>query len=669
MVARPAASSYACSAVSDIPLSKRSGLTYSRSLARERGSAAARVVLPIVTMVSVAGPAAAHGAYFPTAWGWSAFGFAWAALLALVLGVVVRFARLEWIALGALGLLTWWIGLSALWSEDVSQTALEVQRMLVYLTAALAALLVLRTATVSTFLGAVLAAVAGVCTYSLATRLFPERLAEFDEFAVNRLQQPLGYWNSLGTFAAMGLLLAIGFAARARALWARALSAAALPILATTLYFTFGRGAWIALGAGLIAAVAVDRRRVQLISSMLALAPLSVAAVWLSSRSDALTSRAPALSAAASDGRTLAPILLAIALASGAAAVAFALVERRLPAMPRARAAWAGALIVVAAAGLVGAFAAYGSPWTLAERGYHEFVEAPDGTASTQDPSDLNSRLFSLWGNGRAELWSVAWDMARDRPLLGTGAGTYEQHWLRDRPFESDARDAHSLYLETLAELGPLGLALLAAALGAPLVAALRARRRRLVGAATGAYVVYLVHAAADWDWEMTAVTLTALFCGVALLVAARDESTSGRAGQGTRAALVAVALGAAALSLVGFLGNRAIVETERAAGDDDWELAESEARRAVRWTPWSAHGWQALGETQLQQAEFADARRSFRNALAKDPDDWNLWLNLAYASTGAEQRRAAERALALNPLSSEIGRVRPAIGLPPAEG
>ena len=268
-------------AVSDIPLSKRSGPIYSRSLVRERGSGASRVLLPIVTMVAVAGPAAAHGAYFPTAWGWSAFGFAWAAVLALSLGGLVRFGRLEWITLGALGLLTCWIGLSALWSEDVSQTALEVQRMLVYLTAALAALLVLRTATVTSFLGAVLAAVAGICTYSLATRLFPERLAEFDEFAVNRLQQPLGYWNSLGTFAAMGVLLAVGFAARACALWARALAGAALPVLATTLYFTFGRGAWLALGAGLIAAIAVDRRRVQLITSMLALAPLSVAAVWL----------------------------------------------------------------------------------------------------------------------------------------------------------------------------------------------------------------------------------------------------------------------------------------------------------------------------------------------------------------------------------------------------
>ncbi|HYT50946.1 MAG TPA: hypothetical protein VEL10_01935 [Gaiellaceae bacterium] len=41
-------------------------------------------------------------------------------------------------------------------------------------------------------------------------------------------------------------------------------------------------------------------------------------------------------------------------------------------------------------------------------------------------------------------------------------------------------RDAHSLYVETLAELGPIGLALLSAALVVPLVAAVRARRHPL---------------------------------------------------------------------------------------------------------------------------------------------------------------------------------------------
>jgi O-Antigen ligase len=656
--------------VSDIPLSRRSSLSSRTSLAWDSRTAAATIGVSVAAAAAVAAPAAARGAYFPTAWGWVALACGWVAFLALLIRGLPHLGRLEWATLGGLVSLTIWIALSALWSTDVSQTALEVERALVYVTGALVAMLLVSRRTVPQFLAGILGGITAICVYSLTTRLFPERFGSYDEFAVNRLQEPLGYWNALGTFAAMGLLLAIGFTARARPLWGRGLAGVAVPLLVTTLYFAFGRGAWISLGIGLLAALAFDNRRLQLITTVLVVAPFAGTAVWLCSRSDAMTSPNPLLSEAAADGRALAPVLLAIAAACGVAAVLFGSVDRRLPSLPRARLVYAAVLLWFALAGVSSIVTLYGSPWAIAERGYHEFVDAqPPTRLSPEERSDLNRRLFTLWGNGRAELWSVGWDVAREHALLGSGAGTYEQHWIRDRPIENDARDAHSLYLETLAELGPAGLFLLALVLGTPLIAAFRSRRNRLVGAVTGAYVVYLVHAGADWDWEMTAVTLTAIFCGVGLLVAARDEEAARWGGGLLRAAAATVAIAAVTLSFVGLLGNQALAQSERASGREDWTDAEGEARNAIRWTPWSAHGWQALGEAQLLQLKLPEARESFRKALEKDPDDWNLWLNLAYASKGAEQRRAAERALALNPLSSEIERVRPAIGLPPAGG
>src|SRR5439155_27330960 len=142
---------------------------------------------------------------------------------------------------------------------------------------------------------------------------------------------------------------------------------------------------------------------------------------------------------------------------------------------------------------------------------------------------------------------------------LGSGAGSYEPYWYRHRPNDQAVRDAHSLYMETLAELGPIGLALLATALAIPLAGAVRARRRPLVPPALGAYVAYLVHAAYDWDWEMPAVTLAALFCGAAILIAGRHGSRriwtlSGRA----RIALVSGLLVPAAFSFVALVGNSA---------------------------------------------------------------------------------------------------------------
>jgi O-antigen ligase len=150
----------------------------------------------------------------------------------------------------------------------------------------------------------------------------------------------------------------------------------------------------------------------------------------------------------------------------------------------------------------------------------------------------------------RRHYWQVAWDAYRAEPWLGTGAGTYELSWLERRPVPDSARDAHSLYLESLSELGPVGVALLGLTLAVPLAATLAARRTWLVPALGAAYMAYLTHAAFDWDWEVPAVTLAALFAGGGALVAARPSGGEPRLGGLLPAALVALELGAAALFL-----------------------------------------------------------------------------------------------------------------------
>ena len=132
----------------------------------------------------------------------------------------------------------------------------------------------------------------------------------------------------------------------------------------------------------------------------------------------------------------------------------------------------------------------------------------------------------------RAWYWHVAWGEAAESPVVGRGAGTFALSWAAEQPVPESARDAHSLYLETLAELGLVGLALLALALAPPLVAALR---RPVVPAAAGAYVAFCLHAGLDWDWELPAVTVTGLLCGCALLVAdGRKKSAPAPSTQGT---------------------------------------------------------------------------------------------------------------------------------------
>jgi O-antigen ligase len=155
---------------------------------------------------------------------------------------------------------------------------------------------------------------------------------------------------------------------------------------------------------------------------------------------------------------------------------------------------------------------------------------------------------LTLFGENRPHYWRVAWQDAEEHPVLGSGAGTFGAYWLEHRPIDEFVHDAHSLFLETLAELGPPGLALVVLGLGVP-VLALGRRRERLVAAAAGAYVAFLLHAAIDWDWEFGAVGLLAIGCGGATLVGTRPADAS-PLGPVARGALLVAVLGVATVDL-----------------------------------------------------------------------------------------------------------------------
>lgn len=610
----------------------------------------------VLALGVVGGLAAADGGYFPSAWGWAALALLWLAALALLAGSSGIASRLEGAWLASLGGLVAWTAASIAWSDSPAQTLLEVERALVYLAGVAAALTALRDAAAARFLGLVLLSVTGVAGYALATRFFPDRLGHFyDDIGAYRLGEPLGYWNALGIFAVLGVLLAVGFAARAERIGGRALAAASLPILTCTLYFTFSRGAWIALALGLAGALVLDRRRLQLATTLLVVVPAPGLAVWLASRSDALTTRTPVLADASREGHRLAVLIALLTVLALAAGAACAAAGRRVAVGRGVRRVYGGVLLFALAGILTVVFVRFGSPPVLVEKAYQQFT-AP--TAPARATGDLNARLFSFWGNGRPQLWRVAWEDAERHRVLGSGAGTYESRWLAHRPIQLKVRDAHSLYVEMLAELGPIGLGLLLLVLGVPVAAALRARRHPLLPAAFGAYLAYLVHAGVDWDWEMPAVTLTAILVGATILLAARGGEPSPMLTR-VRYALLGGVVVLAAAAFVGLVGNMALAESADAARRGDWATSIAEARKAERWAPWSPEPWRRLGEAQLAQGDVAASRASFRTALDKAPREWRLWLDLARAAGGRERQEALARAAKLNPLSPEIRQLR----------
>jgi hypothetical protein len=556
-----------------------------------------------------------EGGYAATAWGWSAV-VVLAVLAVLLWRGAARPSRPALALVAALACLTGWTAASTLWSSDVTASVLEVERLLLYLGAAAVFALA---GSAPALLAGVLGATTLLCAFGLANWLLgdPEVPLSADPQSADRLSEPIGYANGVAVLAAMGLLLGIGFAARAERAWSAA-AAAPLPLLAATLYFTYGRGAWLALGFGLAVGIGVGPGRLQLAATAVVLAPMAAAAVLASHTLEA--------------GAVLAVVIVVLCAASAATAVA--LRSARITVPRAARAAFAAALVGLVVVAATTAFVGLGGP----KGAYDSFKEAPAPVHG-----DVGARVFSASGSSRADYWSVAWHTYVDEPLLGDGAGSYARAWLADRPVPQPVVDAHSLYLETLAELGPVGLLLLALALAAPLAGA----RSPWTPVALAPYAAFLLHAAQDWDWELPAVTVAALACGAALVLPPSGPRLP-------RVAAIAP-LVLCVLALSAYVGNRVLAEAMVAADRTDFSASADRARTARRLQPWSAEPWRLLGEADLALGADAAARRSFRRGLERDPRNWELWLDLGLASGGTERQIAWKQAESLNPLSPEL--------------
>jgi hypothetical protein len=601
--------------------------------------------------------ASSQGGFFATTWGWSALALLWATAIALVLRPELRVRPLEAIFVGAsLALLAWTLA-SNLWTAFPTETMAESERMVVYVGAALAAVVAARRRSITALVGGTWAAITIVCGYALLTRLFPESLRLTDSLAGDRLAAPIGYWNGLGIFAAMGLLLTLGLAANGRPA-VRALAGASAVVLGLTLYLTFSRGATIALALGLVAVVAVEQRRLRVVTTLFVIAPWPAVAIVLAAHEPGFTRTDVALQVSARAGQRMAVIMLVLIPVAAVAMSVYVSAEGRVRIPRRVRRAYATALLSGAAAVLVVLFVRFGSPPALAERAYDGFVRKPAVT------TNLNQHLFSLSNSDRLAEWRIAWRQYEAHPVLGGGAGTYYFSWMLARPHTTTVHDAHNLYLETLAELGPVGLALLVVMFAAPLAGLPRARHDGLATAAFGAYTAYLLHVWLDWDWELPAITVAALFCGGTLLLASRSAATPPRQpSRRNQAALGVLAVALAGFSLVALAGNRSVAASQNSLFRGEWLAAEAHARRAIDWTPWSAAPWQLLGEAQLGRGDGAGARHSFRRAIAIEPQNWELWLDLAYATGGSAHAAAIRRALALNPLGLRTGELGLALG------
>jgi hypothetical protein len=401
-----------------------------------------------------------------------------------------------------LALLTAWTGLSIAWAPQTAPAADALQRLLLYTAAFGAAVALLRhplarrAAEPALALGTLL-----VVGYGMLDRLLPG-IFDLSRSAVagGRLEQPLTYWNAMGALAAIGALLCVRLSGDpARPRWMRSAAAAGAVPLAVGVQLSYSRGALAALGVGLLVLAVLALTRLQLTAIGVALVT-GVPAALAANSLDGVRLLAGSAAARESDGLTMLAILAALcALAAGTVWFA-ARGEWHAPAPPR----WvkvALVVVVVAAAGAGGALAA------------RDTGHAPLAGANAARLGSLETHRFKYW--------QVAFEHGfAAEPIRGIGAGGFGVIWLQYRDVRERVKVAHSLYVETLAELGIVGFVFLALFLGGVARAATRAR----IPGATAALVVWATHSALDWDWQMPALTLVAVVLA-GLIVATAEEA------------------------------------------------------------------------------------------------------------------------------------------------
>lgn len=607
----------------------------------------------VYAALAVAFIASDEGGYFPTSWGWSALALTAVATTWLVAEARTDLGRLDVAFQAALTLMVAWVGLSILWSSDRAQSIAALERSLVLLTGCASFLVLARRRGARLLTAGLMLAITGVSAYALWNRLFPtaSTFHPRDPITLYRLFEPVGYWNALGAFAAVGILLALGVLNEPSGdLPTRIAAAVSIVVLPVTLFFTFSRGAWFALACGLAFSIAVFPRRFHLVATAATFAVLPAVGVLLASRSPALTATDARLPAAVHEGKHLAADLVALAVASAALAPVHGWISARVRLGLQTRRGFAAALVVALAAAGSAAVVHEGGPAAIARRGYHSFIAPTPLTL----PVNQSNRLFSLNGDGRARMWSVALHTIPGHWLGGTGAGSFARTWRQSPRADESIQDAHSLYVQTLSELGIVGLALVVGLLVIPFLALRRLRWNPAAVGPAGAYAVFVLHNGVDWDWQLSGVALTGLLVGALLLVLSRDRHPRA-AGTGIRAGGAVMATAVAAFALVAAIGNGALARAQSADASHRYATAAADANTARSWMPWSPEPLKALGEAQLRLGEVSAARATFTKATAVDPRDWQAWLDLAASVEGRARRRAVARARALYPTSPEV--------------
>ena len=522
-----------------------------------------------------------------------------------------------------------WQGVSIAWSIQPSRSWDYTNRGLVYFAFAAVGALV-SSVPLRRFAAVACVLLGALFVWALAAKVIPGLYPDYERLA--RLRYPLGYWNELALLAAASVpfgLWALGprHDRRARLGGALLLFAA---LVVTVL--TYSRVGIVLTVVAALVWLWLDR------DWLAALGPLAVA--WIVGA--VVAGVALLLPGVSSDGvthhaRVRDGLVLGAVLVVGAAVVGFAsrfVLSRAVD--PRIARAAAVALVVLVLAALAAAVVRAGGPVDFVSARWHEF----SNRISAQVP-ESPTRIISVSSSNRWRWWTEAWNAFTDKPLQGTGAGTFElvDRVERDSPLATT--EPHSVPLQFLSETGIVGFLLYAAVVAAAVVGILRRERTRVwLALALGAALCF-VHSWVDIDWDFVAVqgplflSVGALVSGPATPMPARRWVVSGAVGVCALAALYSVTSP--------WLSANRVAAANDAIERNKPGLALTEARSAHAFNPLSVD---ALFVEALVETDDAKALQLYRRARDLEPTNPETWYQLGAFELFIKQPRAAYRDL-----------------------
>ena len=566
------------------------------------------------------------------------------------------------LALTGLAGLALWSLTSSTWADSAQQAVVEANRLLVY-SIALGFLLLLARNRRSTewLVGAVASGAVVVALVVIGRMLGGEGP---DIFLGGRLDQPLGYINGQASLFLLGFWACMVAVERRSALTS-GLGAAAAALLASLLLLSQSRGVALATGLSIVAVLALMPGRTRrawallAIGSGVAVGSPALLEVYAASGGGATPDDVVRTAAGAA--------LLASVVAGGIWALCSRVFDRQAgTAAPRYMTI--GLVLLSGAAGGL-ATARSGAISETIRNQYDAFVHLGVGVEGSAP--DGGSRLVSGAGN-RYDYWRVAWSAFNEKPLVGWGAGNYDDPYFERRATSEDIRQPHSVQLQTLSELGLIGMGLYLTVVCAAVWGAWRWGRAcradpaatAAVVAATGALTAFFVHATVDWVHLLPGVAAAAL-AALAVLVRSPAPATAApvelpaAAGRLAAAGAVAIVLAVAGISLM----RQGMTDYFRTSGEKalarEPARALTQADRALRLDAEAipAYYLKAAALARFDEAEAAVA--TMLEAARREPRDFVTWAllgDLAVRMGNLEEAaRYYERAHRLNPRDPSI--------------